>query len=130
MIDAAAVVGVEIKIVDEDYTTTSRVFGTLSPYTEHRHYAYVASGSPEDVESAVAEFARLDQKAAQVVREAEMVAGQRCEWTRQDGRWVIIGMGLVAGAEVVVSRANGTKSVETVKRIVGERGGMMLAETM
>jgi len=131
LVAAGAAVGVDVHLVDEDYETPvgTRIGGRFVQTgidRGHRRYTYVETA--QDWQTVTDETARLDKQAAQVVRQAELIAGSRAEWTKEDDRWVVIGSGLAVGSEVTVTRANGSKSIETVKAIVGDRGGLTLAE--
>jgi len=133
MIETAAKVGVTINVINQEARTVKtgrRICGRFEPNGTMTYPAvtYYTVDNSTDFETATAAFEHTDKMATEVIRQAELSTGKRVEWTKVDGRWVIVGSDLVEGAEVTVTRANGTQSLETVKRIVGERDGLSLAE--
>ena len=64
------------------------------------------------------------------VTELEMAKKRATQitWAKlRDGSWGIAGRGLVEGAEVTVTRRNGSTSTEVVGQIIETRGDMQLA---
>lgn len=63
-------------------------------------------------------------------REAAIAKAAEIHWTKVGDAWGITGSGLVEGAEVTVTRRDGTTSTETVAHIISDIDGIQIATTL
>lgn len=73
------------------------------------------------------EKACTDLAAKARMREAAIEAGKQIRWTKIGIGWGITGPGLVQGAQVTVTRRDGSTSTETVGMIISDVDGIQTA---
>ena len=114
----------------ETLTTLGFTFDQLKKMAlaEARQYLTADSDGTYSIGDRKAEMwinnlARLEaNKAEMAARSTEITAEGDYRWVKTDAGWAITGSQLVEGVTVIVRRAGGTSSIETLGRVYTHRG--------